>query len=108
MTELIRPALYGARHPIRAITSRGRRVDGAGATERSTIVDGPVCESTDRLGEADLPPLRRGDLLAIGICGAYASSMASRYNGRPRAPEVAWDGEEPWLLRPRGSVRGLP
>jgi diaminopimelate decarboxylase len=36
----------------------------------------------------DLPPLRRGDLLAIADTGAYAASLASTYNGRPRAPQV--------------------
>jgi diaminopimelate decarboxylase len=107
MTELIRPALYGARHPIVALTSLGRRWDGATDT-RATLVDGPVCESTDRLGTADLPALRRGDVVAIGGAGAYASSMASTYNGRPRPPELAWDGEDVSLLRRRGSVAALP
>ena len=71
-------------------------------------MDGPICESTDALGEAALPPLRRGDLVAIGLAGAYASAMASTYNGRPRPPEVAWDGEQLRLLRRRGSIASLP
>ena len=89
MTEVIRPALYGARHPIVALTSAGRAVDniGTGALGR-TRVEGPICESTDALGEHDLPPLRRGDLVAIADTGAYAASLTSTYNGRPRAPQV--------------------
>jgi len=89
MTELIRPALYGARHPIVALTSLGRAIahDEALAVE-STRVEGPICESTDALGVHDLPPLRRGDLVAISDAGAYAASLASTYNGRPRAPQV--------------------
>jgi diaminopimelate decarboxylase len=92
MTELIRPALYGARHPIMALTSLGRPVDpaehpGSASVER-TRVEGPICESTDSLGEHDLPPLRRGDLVAIADAGAYAASFSSRYNGRPRARHV--------------------
>ena len=51
-------------------------------------VDGPICESTDALGTHDLPPLRRGDLVAIADAGAYAASLSSTYNGRPRAPQV--------------------
>jgi diaminopimelate decarboxylase len=89
MTELIRPALYGARHPIVALTSEGRSIgaDDALALE-PTRVEGPICESTDALGTHDLPPLRRGDLVAIADTGAYAASISSTYNGRPRAPQV--------------------
>jgi diaminopimelate decarboxylase len=94
MTELIRPALYGARHPIVALTSLGRNTDGDALAERvradaaPTRVEGPICESTDALGVHDLPPLRRGDVVAIRDAGAYAASLASTYNGRPRPPQV--------------------
>jgi diaminopimelate decarboxylase len=87
MTELIRPALYGARHPIVALTSLGRPL-GPGPDLEATRVEGPICESTDALGMHDLPPLRRGDLVAISDAGAYAASLASTYNGRPRAVQV--------------------
>jgi diaminopimelate decarboxylase len=103
MTELIRPALYGAEHPLYALTSMGRPV-GAGAPGVSVVVHGPICESTDRFGEASLPPLRRGDLVVIGLAGAYASAMSMSYNGRPRPPEIGWDAERLSLLRPRGRV----
>jgi diaminopimelate decarboxylase len=108
MTELIRPALYGALHPLRALTSRGRPIDTARAAQTTVRVDGPVCESTDTLGSASLPDLERGDVVAIGEAGAYASAMASTYNGRPRPPEVAWDGERLVLLRRRGTTHSLP
>lgn len=92
MTELIRPALYGAHHPISALTSLGRDVvPGAppdSADIRPTRVEGPICESTDALGTHDLPPLRRGDLVAIADAGAYAASQRSRYNGRPVIPHA--------------------
>ncbi|MEX1170295.1 MAG: hypothetical protein WEE50_09160 [Chloroflexota bacterium] len=90
MTELIRPALYGARHSIRALTSLGRSTDdgGAGASVEPTRVEGPICESTDSLGIHDLPPLRRGDLVAVADAGAYAASQSSTYNGRPRPAQV--------------------
>ena len=90
MTELVRPALYGAVHPVVALTSLGRPLDGSGrdaggeAVPTTTArVDGPICESTDTLDRHDLPPVRRGDLVAIGEAGAYAASMAMAYNGRP-------------------------
>jgi diaminopimelate decarboxylase len=91
MTELIRPALYGARHPIVALTSLGRPIDPGGdeATDlEPTRVEGPICESTDALGVHDLPPLRRGDVVALSDAGAYAASLASTYNGRPRVVQI--------------------
>jgi diaminopimelate decarboxylase len=100
MTELIRPALYGAEHPMVALTSLGRPVEeGVGANPFALVqLHGPICESTDRLGEASMPPLQRGDLVAIGVAGAYASSMFSSYNGRPHPPEIGWDGPAVKLL----------
>ncbi len=92
MTELVRPALYGAHHRILALTSLGRvvdRPDGSGLPGGTPArVDGPVCESTDTFDRHDLPPLRRGDLVAIADAGAYAASMAMTYNGRPSPPQV--------------------
>ena len=108
MTELLRPALYGAEHPMFALTSVGRPV--AGDEERSeALVDGAICESTDRFGLALLPPLERGDLVAIGLAGAYASAMFSTYNGRPRPPEVLIEpGGGRTVLRRRASLLALP
>ena len=94
MTELIRPMLYGAEHPVVALTSLGAPLTGgegpdtSGRAPSPVRLDGPICESTDTFGRYDLPPLRRGDLVGIGETGAYAASMASTYNGRPAAPQV--------------------
>jgi diaminopimelate decarboxylase len=104
MTELIRPAMYGARHPIQALTSLGRPVDATGGPSSVAVIHGPVCESTDLFGDAELPELGRGDLVAIGLAGAYGSAMTSRYNGRPHPAEIAWDGERLNVLRRRGSA----
>lgn len=74
MTELIRPALYGAYHNIENLTSKSDK------KERYTIA-GTACESTDVFDEAiTLPQTSRGDLLTIKSAGAYGMSMASRYN----------------------------
>jgi diaminopimelate decarboxylase len=99
MTELIRPALYGARHPIVALTSLGQMIetDEPPAMTGPTRVEGPICESTDALGIHDLPALRRGDLVAISDAGAYGASLGSTYNGRPLAAQV--------LLEPDGRLR---
>lgn len=90
MTELIRPALYGAWHRIVALTSRGGVIEpgGHGTDLTPARVDGPVCEATDTFDEHLLPRLRRGDLVAIADAGAYAASMAMTYNGRPRPAQI--------------------
>ncbi len=113
MTELIRPALYGARHAIVALTSLGAAVDvpGSPAPEpdlEPADVQGPICESTDALGEHPLPPLRRGDLVAIRDAGAYGASLSSTYNGRPRPPQILLhaDGRLE-VVRRRGTVTSL-
>jgi diaminopimelate decarboxylase len=75
MTDLIRPALYQARHKIENLTSNGKAL-------RYDVV-GPVCESADTFAKLiDLPETRRGDIIAIRSAGAYGESMASRYNMR--------------------------
>jgi len=101
MTELIRPALYGARHPIHALG--GGRWRPPDLTD--TRVEGPICESTDSLGVHDLPELRRGDFVAIADAGAYAASQGSSYNGRPRPPQVLLAADGTLTLgRRRGSI----
>jgi len=76
MNDLIRPALYGARHRI--VPLQG---DVDPATAIPWRVVGPVCESSDDFGEHMLP---REPPAAVAIldAGAYGYSMASRYNGR--------------------------
>ena len=107
MTELIRPALYGARHAVVALTSLGAAVDPAGPGEPASV-HGPICESTDALGDHLLPPLRRGDLVAIRDAGAYGTSLGSSYNGRPRPPQylLSLDGRLS-IVRRRGTLASL-
>jgi len=109
MSELIRPALYDAWHEIAALTSLGRAIDhGESPALEPAHVEGPICESTDHLGEHLLPPLRRGDLVAIRDAGAYSASLSSTYNGRPRPPQVIVEGDGSLTLaRRRGSLTAL-
>lgn len=110
MTELIRPAMYGAWHRVTALTSMGRPLDEAGSPAHPPAmsparVDGPVCESTDTFGTHALPPLCRGDLVAIADTGAYAASMSMTYNGRPAAPQVLLEVDGRLVLgRRRGRI----
>jgi diaminopimelate decarboxylase len=89
MTDLLRPALYDAFHPIRSLAP-----DAADRESVTCLVAGPVCETADVLGEdRPLPAPRRGDLLAVGVAGAYGYEMASQYNSRPRPAVVTVDGD---------------
>ena len=101
MTELLRPALYGAFHRIEPVR------EAAGAPRQYEIV-GPVCESSDVVGrDRELAPLAVGDLIAIRDAGAYGSAMASNYNRRPLPVEVLVD-EGGWrVLRRRQTVDDL-
>ncbi|HEX7471680.1 MAG TPA: hypothetical protein VF323_01255, partial [Candidatus Limnocylindrales bacterium] len=67
----------------------------------------PICESTDALGEHPLPPLRRGDIVAIHDAGAYGAVLGSTYNGRPSPPQVLLDDGRLRLARRRGTLAGL-
>lgn len=95
MNDFLRPALYGARHRVLPLEAR------EGAAEVCDVV-GPVCESGDFLArDVELPPLDRGDYLAIMGVGAYGYVLASNYNARPRPPEVIVEGSEYRISRPR-------
>ncbi len=94
MNDLMRPALYDAWHPVRPVRPRV-------GDERQWDVVGPICESGDFLARDRELALAPGDLLAIGVAGAYAMSMSSNYNTRPRACEVVVDDSEMHLVRRR-------
>ncbi|HUP97047.1 MAG TPA: diaminopimelate decarboxylase, partial [Usitatibacter sp.] len=100
MSELIRPALYGAWHDIVAVRGEKR--------ERATYdVVGPVCESADVLGVDRALAIAEGDLLAVMSAGAYAMAMASNYNSRPRPCEVMIDSGHAREVRARESEASL-
>jgi diaminopimelate decarboxylase len=100
MNDLIRPALYEAYHfiwPVRpaagfVTNERGEGVRLPGLVPMDVV--GPVCESGDFFAhERMLPPMQRGDLVAIFTAGAYGMVMASHYNSRPNPPEVLVKGD---------------
>jgi diaminopimelate decarboxylase len=94
MTEVTRPSLYGAQHPITVVA-------GERATARVVFV-GPCCESGDVLTPApgdpealaprEVPRPEIGDLVVVGGAGAYCAAMSTvNYNSYPQAPEVLRD-----------------
>jgi diaminopimelate decarboxylase len=103
MTELIRPALYGAYHAIMPIAEPD-------PTAALVLVDvvGPVCESGDFVAkDRPLPDVKQGELLAIRGAGAYGREMQSMYNARPLPPEVLVDGSRSRLVRQRSGPEAL-
>lgn len=94
MNDLIRPCLYQAYHHVLPAANPTRGHD--------EIVDvvGPICESADFLAkERSLPEVAASEHLAIFSAGAYGYSLASNYNGRPRAAEVLVDGQSLRIIR---------
>lgn len=103
MSDLVRPAMYGAYHPIRSLAP-----DREERTIEAVTVAGPICESADVFGRnRDLPAPRRGDSLAIGYAGAYGYEMASQYNSRPRPAVVVTDGDSARLATRRETLSDL-
>lgn len=101
MTELLRPALYGASHRIVPVE------DHVGSKVLASVV-GPICENADYLArKVLLPRLQPNDLLAVLDVGAYGASMASRYNSRPQGAEVLLIDGVAWLVRRRELLEDL-
>ncbi|MDR1745636.1 MAG: diaminopimelate decarboxylase [Planctomycetota bacterium] len=135
MNDLMRPALYDAYHfcwpsrsadapPSHLFRSPGARaycngeaVDAANGRTRETRPDdgliltdvvGPICESSDWFAKGRrLPPMERGQVLAVFSAGAYGFSMACNYNSRPRAAEVMVEGAEARVIRERETADSL-
>ena len=110
MTELLRPSLYAAQHPIVLLPRKdtGRTM--------SYVVVGHCCESGDlitpsakdheELGPRELPLVESGDLCVIEGVGAYCSAMSAKnYNSFPEAAEVlVWENGELALIRRRQTL----
>jgi diaminopimelate decarboxylase len=110
MTDILRPSLYGAQHPIDILQAAP-----SGQSEPVIIV-GHCCESGDILTPApgdpeglsprNLPSANIGDLALIGGAGAYCSSMSAKnYNSFPEVPEVILHPDQTFsLIRKRQTL----
>jgi diaminopimelate decarboxylase len=99
MNDLMRPALYGAIHPITKIAREGKEND---AGRKRVDIVGPVCETGDCfLRDWPLGEVKADDLLAIWVAGAYGMAQASNYNARRRPAEVLVEGKRFRLIRRR-------
>ncbi len=114
MNHLIRPTLYDSFHfiwptrvtPMHQPKTRHRAMHQQGL-EKCDVV-GPICETGDYFArDRALPPVARGDLLAVFTAGAYGMVMASNYNAQPRPAEVLVDGAQATIIRPRETYDDL-
>ncbi len=103
MSELIRPMLYGAKHPV-TLLRPGARLD-----HRTWTLSGPICEAGDILArDVDLgAEVGEGALLALVDAGAYGLAMSSSYNGRLRPAQAVIDRGELRLSRRRETLDDL-
>ena len=103
MTDVLRPSLYGAIHPMTVLPASGKLED-VGSEMEDVVVVGHCCESGDlmtpkpgepeALAERSLRKAQIGDILVIDGSGAYCSGMSAKnYNSFPEAPEVLLDRE---------------
>lgn len=101
MNDLMRPCLYGAEHQIVAV----KKNTGSNADKYSIV--GPVCESSDVFVKNIEIALKQDDILAILGAGAYAFSMSSNYNTRPKVAEVLVDLNKHHLIGKREKIEDL-
>ena len=114
MNDLIRPCLYEAFHfiwPARVAEQfvPEKRVQGLEMPGVEVVdIVGPICEGTDYFAKnRPMPPVERGDLVAVFTAGAYGYTMASNYNARPLCPEVLVDGDKFEIIRKRQTYEDL-
>lgn len=103
MNDLMRPALYDAHHAIIPVTQPSGE-----AVPHPVDVVGPVCETGDTFArQRPLPPVKAGEMLALGTAGAYGAAMSSTYNSRPLIPEVLVHGESFAVVRERPTYEDM-
>lgn len=116
MTELLRPSIYGAQHPISLLQSTESTEN---SVSKEYVVVGHCCESGDILTPAagdpellatrELPEAAIGDYCVIDGSGAYASAMTPKhYNSYPEAAELILDTSgAPTLIRRRQKLEDI-
>ena len=102
MNDLMRPALYGAKHRI-VPSKKTKKV-----TKKSYEFVGPICESTDTFSIVKkYQKLNEKDFLVICDVGAYGTSLASNYNVRPKPIEILIKGSKIQVINKRQKISEL-
>jgi len=102
MNDLMRPALYNAKHQIIPLKKTNKRFTG------NIKFVGPICESSDKfLNQKGFVKIKEGDYVSLTHVGAYGMSLSSNYNIRPTVAEVMVTGSNHKLIRKRQSLENL-
>ena len=102
MNNLMRPALYGAKHRIIPVNKTKK------ISKKTYEFVGPICESTDKfLTIKKFQKLNEKDLIIICDVGAYGSSLSSNYNVRPNLSEILVKGSKISIVKKRQKLEDL-
>jgi len=102
MNDLMRPALYGAKHQILS-TSKTNKI-----SKKTYEFVGPICESTDKFSSIkNFQQLKEKDFIIIFDVGAYGTSLSSNYNVRPKPAEVLVKGSKINVIKKRQNLIDL-
>ena len=102
MNDLIRPALYGAKHQILPVIKNNK------ISKKTYEFVGPICESTDKfLTSNKFQKLKEKELIIICDVGAYGMSLSSNYNTRPKPPEILIKGSKVIVIKKRQKLLDL-
>jgi len=102
MNDLIRPALYGAKHQIIPAIKRSE------ISKKMYEFVGPICESTDKfLTTKKFQNIKEGEFIVICDVGAYGMSLSSNYNVRPKPIEILIKGSKINIIKKRQKLIDL-
>tara|TARA_B100000686_G_scaffold243989_1_gene253036 strand:+ start:21 stop:1235 length:1215 start_codon:yes stop_codon:yes gene_type:complete len=100
MNDLMRPALYGAKHRIIPLNKKRKY------SNKNYEFVGPICESTDKfLSVKKFEKLKEKDLIIICDVGAYGSSLSSNYNLRSKPAEILVKGSRIIIAKKRQKLK---
>ena len=102
MNDLIRPALYNAKHMIIPANKSSKK------SKKEYDFVGPICETSDRfLKMKKFQKLNEGDIVILKDVGAYGYVLSSNYNVRPMPKEVLVDKSKTQIISKRQSIKDL-
>ena len=101
MNDLMRPALYNAKHQIIPLIKNNSK------SKKYEFV-GPICETTDKfLSTKNFQVLKEKDLVIICDVGAYGMSLSSNYNLRPKPTEILIKNSQIKIISKRQNLKDL-
>ena len=102
MNDLIRPALYNAKHMIIPANKSSKK------SKKEYDFVGPICETSDRfLRMKKFQKLNEGDIVILKDVGAYGYVLSSNYNVRPMPKEVLVDKSKTQIISKSQSIKDL-